>query len=72
MKIIKEGTVKPKIYIFECDNCGCMFEMDHNDPEDMDGMFEVALGGVTWMKAQCPTCRHRALGFQKEEDDADS
>ena len=69
MKIIKEGTIKPKIYIFECDNCGCIFEMDHNDPEDMDEMDAKYLMGAEFMKANCPTCRHRVTGFQKEEED---
>jgi hypothetical protein len=72
MKIIKEGTIEPWIYVFECDNCGCIFEMDYNNPEDMDKMDKSTLAGVEFVRANCPTCHHRIIGFQKEEEDADS
>jgi uncharacterized Zn finger protein len=51
MKIIKEGTIEPRIYVFECNNCGCVFEMDYNNPEDMDKMYKRTLAEVEFVRA---------------------
>ena len=67
MKIIKKGAIKPKIYIFECDNCGCVFEMNHDDPEDAGGMYERFFEGIIFMRAPCPTCHGQTTGCLKEE-----
>lgn len=72
MKIIKEGYLKPDIYVFECGYCGCIFELDRNDRDDQEDINSNIVAGCELVKARCPTCNRLVLGFEKEEEDADS
>lgn len=57
MRIIKDGdlteTVKP--IVFECVNCGCLFEANHTEFEKST-IAEVMYDGFGDYKCKCPCC----------------
>lgn len=69
IKIIKNGNTPSEIYIFECNVCGCVFEMNMADAKDCIELSPVYVRySIGIYKCECPHCRNiTAYGHRKEE-----
>lgn len=57
MRIIKDGVIKPKTIVFECDECGCIFEAE-KDEYSYSSQMEVMHDGLGGNKCKCPCCNN--------------
>lgn len=60
IKIIKEGTKKPKVYRVECWNCGCIFEYEKEDayPNPPYGYALAVPHEFCYHYVKCPQCNN--------------
>lgn len=60
IKIIKEGTKKPKVYRVECAVCGCVFEYEKEDayPKQPYGYALAVTPEFCYHYVKCPQCQY--------------
>ena len=62
MKIIRDGNLDKlnKVVSFECNDCGCIFEANHNEYEIKSSF------SIEYYCCECPCCGNRVLTYKGE------
>lgn len=63
IKVIKEGTKKPKVFRVECNECGCVFEYDKNDIFVYEAIPGCTIYDTELCKfaVRCPQCNNECV-----------
>lgn len=63
MKMIQEGNLDKlkQVIRFQCDDCDCIFEANHNEYEIKEFYID------TYYVCECPCCGNRVLKFTGEK-----
>ena len=74
LKIIKEGVSQDKIKRFECDVCGCIFEADEREYEEVKSLspwteLTLYISGFNlndvMYRVECPCCKNRIITHEQ-------
>lgn len=68
MKIIREGMPKSKIYRFECNNCGCIYDLDYHNIDDRRVINQHSFMNDVFVSSICPCCLETTYGSLLEEE----
>ena len=69
IKIIKEGTKKPKFYRVECNKCGCVFEYEEGDIfyDEPFSNFHLLAPELCRFHIMCPQCNNECEHTEQNE-----